>query len=307
MNTLITLVTALAVDGLFGEPPARFHPVVWMGRLVSALERRAPARESLRLWYGTVLVAVTLTCVGVPAWAVDRWLRRLGAVGAVLLGVCLKPAFAVRELLRAAERVGTALESGDLPAARQWLRWLVSRETSELEGPLLAAAAIESAAENASDSAVAPLLYFGLFGLPGAMVYRAANTMDAMLGYRNERYEWLGKVAARLDDVLNVVPARLTGGLVIAAASLTGASPEGAWRVMLRDHGLTASPNAGWPMAATAGALGLRLEKVGHYRLHAEGREPRSEDVARGVALIRGALALGVLPVAALARWSGRR
>ena len=98
MNTLITLVTALAVDGLFGEPPARFHPVVWMGRLVSALERRAPARESLRLWYGAGLVTVTLTCVGLPAWVVERGLRRLGVAGAVLLGVCLKPVRGARAL-----------------------------------------------------------------------------------------------------------------------------------------------------------------------------------------------------------------
>ena len=307
MNVLVTLFTAVTADLLWGEPPARFHPVVWMGKLVSTLERRAPEGDRARLAYGAGLVGVVLTCVGVPAWMVERALGRLGLVGAVLLGMCLKPAFAVRELLRAAERVGVALEEGDLPAAREWLRWLVSRDTSELDDPLLAAAAIESVAENASDSAVAPLLCFGLFGVPGAMVYRAANTMDAMLGYRNERYEWLGKVAARLDDALNVIPARLTGGLVVCAAGLMGGSVAGAWRAMQDDHGLTASPNAGWPMAAAAGALGVQLEKVGHYRLNANGRGAQAADVARGVARVRCALALGLLPVVVVAWWRARR
>ena len=307
MRAMTTLVTAVAIDLLWGEPSARFHPVVWVGKLVGALDRRAPAGERARLWFGASLVAVVATCVALPAWMLERVLGRCGLVGAVLLGMCLKPAFAVRELLRAAERVGAALETGDLPAAREWLRWLVSRDTSELDGPLLAAAAIESVAENASDSAVAPLLCFGLFGLTGAMIYRAANTMDAMLGYRNERYERLGKAAARLDDALNVLPARLTGVLVVCAAALTGGDAYGAWRVMRCDHGLTASPNAGWPMAATAGALGVRLEKVGHYQLNAEGRKPQAADVARGVALIKCALALGLLPVMPVLAWRGGR
>ena len=307
MNALVTLATALAVDLLWGEPPARFHPVVWMGKLVSALERRAPEGERERLLYGGWLVTVMLAGATLPAWLLERLLRRLGLAGAVLLGLCLKPAFAVRELFRAAERVGAALEAEDLPAAREWLTWLVSRDTSELPAPLLAAAAIESVAENASDSVVAPLLYFGLFGLTGAMAYRAANTMDAMLGYRTERYEQLGKAAARLDDTLNAIPARLTGGLVVCTAAVTGGSAHEAWRVMRQDGGQTASPNAGRPMAAAAGALGVRLEKVGHYRLHAEGRQPSPGDVARAVALVRGALLLGLLPVAMLAAVAAAR
>ena len=307
MNALVTLFTAIGIDLLWGEPPARFHPVVWMGELVSALERRAPAGERARLVYGAGLVGVVLACVALPAWWVERVLGRRGLLGAALLGVCLKPAFAVRELFRAAERVGVALEAGDLPAAREWLTWLVSRDTRELDAPLLAAAAIESVAENASDSAVAPLLCFGLFGLAGAMAYRAANTMDAMLGYRNERYEYLGKAAARLDDALNALPSRLTGALVTGAAALDGGSAGGAWRVMRRDAHLTASPNAGWPMAAAAGALGVQLEKADHYRLYAEGRAPAPTDVARGVTLVKTALLLGLLPLAALSWRRGRR
>jgi adenosylcobinamide-phosphate synthase len=160
------------------------------------------------------------------------------------------------------------------------LRWLVSRDTAALDAPLLAAAAIESLAENASDSVVAPLLAYALAGLPGACAYRAVNTLDAMVGYRG-RYEYLGKVPARLDDLLNIAPARLTGLLIVAAAALCGADARQAWRAMWRDHATTDSPNAGYPMAAIAGALGVRLEKAGHYCLNAGGRAPTAEDVRR--------------------------
>ncbi|MGH2355741.1 MAG: adenosylcobinamide-phosphate synthase CbiB, partial [Chloroflexota bacterium] len=202
---------AVAADLLWGEPPARVHPVVWMGRLIAALERRAPDGSSARLLYGAGMVAACLVAFTVPAWLLEQTLRRCGPAGAVLLGVCLKPAFAVRELLRATARVQTALRNDDLASARAGLRSLVSRDTANLTAPLLAAAAIESVAENCSDSVVAPLLYYGLWGLPGAVAYRVINTLDAMVGYRNQRYEHLGKAAARIDDLANVVPARLTG------------------------------------------------------------------------------------------------
>jgi adenosylcobinamide-phosphate synthase len=308
VSALVALGTAVAVDLLWGEPPAWCHPVVWMGKLIGALERRAPEGGQERLVYGAWLVAVVVATVGLTGWMVERTLGRLGVVGALLLGVCLKPAFAVRELLRAAERVAVALEGGDLPAAREHLRWLVSRDTTELEVPLLAAAAIESVAENASDSAVAPLLYFGLFGLAGAMAYRAINTLDAMLGYRTERYEYLGKAAARLDDVANVVPARVTALLLVMAAPLVSGSwddARAAWSALRRDHGRTASPNAGWPMAAAGGALGVALEKVGYYRLNGGARQPDGVDVRRGIRLVQYGLLLGSPALAVLARRRG--
>ncbi|HEU5315791.1 MAG TPA: CobD/CbiB family cobalamin biosynthesis protein, partial [Chloroflexota bacterium] len=198
-----TVGVALTVDLLWGEPPAWTHPVVWMGKLINALERQAPEDEGVRLAYGAGIVAVVAGCAAAVGSLIERAIGKSGMAGAVVLGVCLKPAFAVRELLRAAERVGAALEADDVAQAREWLRWLVSRETGDLGAPLLAAAAIESVAENASDSVVAPLLAFGAWGLGGAMAYRAVNTMDAMLGYRTPRYERLGKAAARLDDVVN--------------------------------------------------------------------------------------------------------
>ncbi len=194
-----------------------------------------------------------------------------GSYGGVILfalieGIGLKPCFALRMLAGAGRSVRLALEQGDLPAARNALQSLVSRDCSGLTAELAGAAAIESLAENLSDSVVAPLLYYTLLGLPGAAAYRLFNTFDSMIGYHGQ-YEYLGKAAARLDDVLNVLPARLTALLIIALAPLFGGSQLKAWHIWRRDAYKTASPNAGHPMAAAAGALGLQLEKVGHYTL----------------------------------------
>jgi adenosylcobinamide-phosphate synthase len=288
-------VVALAFDLLWGEPPTPLHPVVWMGKAIGALERLAPESEGVaRLVYGAVLAAVPLALFVAPAALLERALGGAGLPGVLAAGLLLKPTFAVRALFDATTAVACALESDDPTGAREGLRSLVSRETASLPPPLLAAAAIESIAENSSDSVVAPLFYYILLGLPGAVAYRVVNTLDAMVGYRTPRYERLGKVAARLDDLANLVPARLTGMLFVLAAPFAGGSGRAAWGVLRRDHRRTASPNAGWPMSAAAGALGLCLEKAGHYRLNPGARSPGAADVRRAVALTRAALILGL-------------
>jgi adenosylcobinamide-phosphate synthase len=190
-----------------------------------------------------------------------------GFVASILLeGIALKPFFAVRMLANAGQRVREHLEQDDLAAARQALQALVSRDRSQLTAELTGAAAIESLAENLNDSIVAPLFYYLLFGLPGAATYRLFNTFDSMIGYHGP-YEYLGKAAARLDDILNIIPARLTALLIIACAPLFDGKRDTALHIWRRDAYRTASPNAGHPMAAAAGALGLQLEKVGYYTL----------------------------------------
>jgi adenosylcobinamide-phosphate synthase len=302
-RTLAVPAVAVAADLLWGEPPARLHPVVWMGRLIAALERFAPPEAqgaTPRLLYGAGMAALAVAAFAAPAWAAERLLGRAGWPGALILGLLLKPAFAVRALLAATAVVGDALAQDDLPRAREGLRSLVSRDTAALPAPLLAAAAIESVTENTADSAVAPLLWFALWGLPGAVAYRVVNTLDAMVGYRTARYEHLGKASARLDDAANLVPARLAGLLFVLAAPAAGGDAVTAWRVMRRDRRITASPNAGWPMSAAAGALDVRLEKVGHYRLNPQGRPPGPADVAGALDLTRGALTLGLPLLAGL-------
>jgi len=204
---------------------------------------------------------------GRSAWGADSEGSYSGVMlYALIEGIGLKPCFALSMLAGAGRSVRLALERGDLPAARNALQSLVSRDCSGLTAELAGAAAIESLAENLSDSVVAPLLYYTLLGLPGAAAYRLFNTFDSMIGYHGQ-YEYLGKAAAWLDDVLNVLPARLTALLIIAFAPLFGGNRLKAWHIWWRDAYKTASPNSGHPMAAAAGALGLQLEKVGYYRL----------------------------------------
>ena len=298
------LLLALALDLLLGEPPARLHPVVGLGRLIGWLERRAPVGARPQLAYGAaVALGVPLLSAGVALGAERLAARCHPLLGVALAALLLKPAFAIRDLFAHVARVRRPLVAGDLDAARHHLQMIVSRDTSALSPALVAAAAVETVAENASDSVVAPLLAYAAFGLPGVWLYRAANTLDAMIGYRGH-YEYVGKAAARLDDLLNLLPARLTGLLVVAASPLglerwSGRAAAGAvgraLASMRRYHGATASPNAGWPMSAMAGAVGARLEKVGHYQLGDPGREPAPADVARAERIAGGAIALAVV------------
>lgn len=301
---LIVFGLALALDLLLGDPPNRFHPVAWMGRLIGWGERLAPgARPGIAFVYGTVwvlfgVIACTLPVVGLLVGA--RW---VGEVLYILLAaLLLKCTFTYSGLARAARSVARALLAADLPEARRLVSWhLVSRDTAVLSGELVAAATVESVAENITDGVVAPLLFFLLAGVPGAWAYRFFNTCDSMLGYHDPRHEYLGKFAARLDDVLNWLPARLTGLLMVAAAWLAGENAANAWRVMWKQHRRTSSPNAGWTMSAMAGALNVTLEKVGYYKLEG-GAEPVSADTIRRATRVAGLTValLGVILVVCL-------
>lgn len=304
---LLELAVALGLDWTCGEPPANVHPVVWLGRLVDEIDRRAPATPLARLPYGAALALAVICAAAVPAWLLTLATRAWPlSVRGLALGVALKPAFAWRSLAEHARRVLAPLEVEDLPRARAALSEIVSRPTATLDAPHIAAGAIESVAENASDSIVAPLFWYGLGGLPGVWVYRAVNTMDAMIGYRTEQYEQLGKPAAWLDDILNWLPARLTAALFLVAAAVTNADAAGGRRTLRLDGGRTASPNAGRPMAAMAGCLGVELEKVGQYRLGEGSRLPDPADLRRALDLLR-LVALMAFPLAAAIRVAALR
>lgn len=238
-----------------------------MGGCVTALERLAPRAGAVRqAAWGLATALLVPALFAAAALALQAGARRLGWAGVPLEALALKATFSLRELGRAGLRVAAALRRGAVEEARGWLRWLCSRDPARLDPAQLSAAAVESLGENTSDSVVAPLLAWALLGLPGALAYRAANTLDARIGYHG-RYEWLGKAAARLDDLWNLLPSRLTALLLLAAGRLRGADAGAGLRVLRRDRGRTESPNAGWPMAALAGLLGVALEKPGHYRL----------------------------------------
>jgi adenosylcobinamide-phosphate synthase len=296
---------ALLLDLFVGDPPNRYHPVAWMGAAIAAAERRAPRRDRMApLAFGALVVAGGAAAVAGLGCRLERAIGRLPAPWNWLAEAgLLKMTFSLRGLATAAGVVRGALEAGDLPEARRLLGWhLVSRDTAALDASQVAAATIESVAENASDGVVAPLLYYALGGLPAALAYRFINTTDAMLGYRDSAHEWLGKAPARLDDLANLLPSRVAAGLLMLAAALAGADVRRAWQILWRDGGQTASPNAGRPMSAMAGALGVELEKVGHYRLGEGLRRPEPGDIDRAVGLLNSAAVLAVFLAAALRR-----
>ena len=291
-------LVSIFLDARFGEPPTRVHPVVWMGRYLG-LKERVLGVSSLplpRLALGAAFVLVGAGGCGVLAWGLTRVLSPLPwPIELALTAALLKPLFSVSALLDAGRVVQGALEQPDLPEARRLLAWhLVSRDTADLADHEVAGAAVSSLAENLTDSVVAPLFYFALFGLPGAAVYRFVNTADAVLGYRTAELESFGKFAARTDDVLNYVPARLTAVLLAFALALSGSDARVALQGMFRDQHLTPSPNGGVTMALTAAGLGVRLGKRGVYVLNASGRAPTASDLGETRRLLRRTVALGL-------------
>ncbi|MBN1427589.1 MAG: cobalamin biosynthesis protein [Anaerolineae bacterium] len=295
LDKIAILLVALLLDAL-GDPPNRLHPVAWMGSAIDALRRRAPANHSSRqLVAGGLIACGGMSVAAGIGWLLARLIANLPRpLNWLIGGLIVKMTFSLRGLADAADEVYRALASGNLEQARRLVSWhLVSRDTSMLNEAQLAAATIESVAENTSDGIIAPLLYFIIVGLPGALAYRFANTADAMLGYRDTAREWLGKIPARLDDVLNLLPARLTALLLMAAAALTGEDVRMTLAVWQRDWNKTASPNAGHPMSAAAGALGIELAKNGQYVLGAGGRAPTAGDIGRSVRLMKTATLLG--------------
>ncbi len=284
-SSMAALVLAVCWDRFWGEPATWMHPVVWMGKLIRALSQRV-RRGSPRseFFQGTLLVLVVLFISG----SVSAWLFQVpdpGLLRLLVLTWALKSCFSCHALGQAATEVRVLLEQGDLAAARLSLRNLCSRDAADLSAAEVAAATVESVAENASDSIVAPLFYFALFGLPGAVVYRAVNTMDAMIGYHGN-YEFIGKCAARLDDLLNLIPARLTAWLLLLAGFFQFKDWRQARAIWRRDAHLTESPNAGHPMAVMAGLLRVRLAKRNHYALGDDTTPVTPGTIARAWSLV---------------------
>jgi adenosylcobinamide-phosphate synthase len=292
----IALLVAFGVDRRWGEPAPRWHPVVWMGHYLGWIGRRvaprerAPAADWRAFAFGALAWAFGAFAVALLACLLQSALLYLDEVFAgLLLGLLLKPMFSWRMLRDEVEAVEVGL-ARSLMAGRAQLGRLVSRDVTALDEDQVRESAIESLDENLNDSVVAPVFWFLLAGLPGAVIYRFANTADAMWGYRGVRagrhWEWAGKWAARADDLLSWIPARLTA-LLIAAV-------RGCWslRQLRREARRTPSPNSGWPMAAMALVLGTRLSKPGVYALNERGSVPGSADLASAVRLSGHAVAL---------------
>lgn len=303
------LLIALLVEAGFGYPGrilrAIGHPVIWMGRLISALDARLnrPALEfSERRVFGVFALAVLVVAAGLAGDVLQA------VLGVVLTGVVASSLLAQRSLYEHVARVAEALETGGLEAGREAVSHIVGRDPQSLDEAGVARAAIESLAENFSDGVVAPAFWIGVGGLPGGAIYKAVNTADSMIGHRSEKYLAYGWASARLDDLLNLPASRLSAILIVGAARFLGLDWRGAWRAVRRDAPHHRSPNAGWPEAAMAGALGLALAGPRAYGgvvvedgFMGDGRrDAGAADIRAALRLFRMADTLGVVLVALL-------
>lgn len=271
------IAAALLVDRLVGDPPAWPHPVQLLGWLISTLERswnQGTARA--RRVKGVCLVALVVLLAGGLSRALEGWLCQT-SLGIPLLIWLMSTTIAVHSLRRHALQVYTPLVAGDLPQARHFTSYIVGRDTAGLSEGGVVRAVVETVAENTSDGITAPLFYLLLFGLPGAMVYKAINTMDSMLGHKTERLLHFGWAAARLDDLANYLPARLSSLLLIVVAKVLGYDAASAWSYLWRDARKHQSPNSGWLEAGFAGALGIQLGGLNYYQGEAEWRAQMGE------------------------------
>ncbi|WP_278262642.1 cobalamin biosynthesis protein [Nocardia sp. AG03] len=291
-STAAGLLLGFALDRVFADP-RRWHPVAGFGTAAAALEERTYLDAR---WAGIAHEAVAVgSVVGIGVLAARG--------GTIATALATWTALGGRSLARAGREMADRLDADDLTAARALLPSLCGRDPSVLDADGLARAALESIAENTSDATVAPLLWGGVAGVPGLLGYRAVNTLDAMIGYRNERYRKFGWAAARVDDLANLAPARVTGALTALLAPLVGGTPAAAWRAWRRDASKHPSPNAGVVEASMAGALGVRLGGRTQYRHGAElrptlgdGPVPTTADLRRAVRMSE-AVQVGALVV----------
>lgn len=271
-DPLLLLIAGLAIDAVFGDMPWLFtvlpHPIVLAGRAIALFERklnRSSRGERRRRARGVVTVIILVGGAAALGGGL-HWACLQSPIGGAIEAFAIAVLLAQRSLYLHVAAVAQALLWGGLPAGRQAVAHIVGRDPESLDAPAVCRAAIESLAENFSDGVVAPALWYLLLGLPGLFAYKMANTLDSMIGHRSLRYRAFGWAAARFDDLLNWAPARLSGLLLVLAASFAEtADPNRAWRTMLRDARHHRSPNAGWPEAAMAGALGLALAGPRHY------------------------------------------
>jgi adenosylcobinamide-phosphate synthase len=310
----VGIALGVLLDAIVADP-RRGHPVAVFGRWAGALERKGYAASKARGVGYTAIAVAGPVLLGLVA---ERVTARRPAARVIVTALSTWASLGGTSLAREGRARATALEHGDLPAARQRLTHLCARDPAELSAPDLARATVESMAENTSDAVVAPLFWAALAGSSGVLGYRAINTLDAMVGHRSPRYLEFGWASARLDDLVNLAPARLTGLLTVACSPLVGGSPKAAWQVLRQDGGRHPSPNAGRCEASAAGALGVRLGGTNVYAgrtesrplVGAQGRAPGSADVRRAallgryVGLAGAAVAVGLS--AALSGWVRR-
>lgn len=298
---LLALILALFLDLIFGEPPERLHPTVWMGRVVTSLK---PLFKSTSMWKarlgGIVLWIICVALFAVPAFTLMTFASKyLGAAGYVVASaIILKTSFALKSWDSHAIPVAKALESKMIEEARKLGQKTVRRDLSSADEQHVVSASVETIAEGIVDGYASPIFYFALLSAPGAIAYRMINTLDSMVGYKDQEYSNLGWFSAKMDTVANYIPARITGYVMLLASGLAGENWRRAKSIFVRDRGTLESLNAGWPMSAMAGALGVRLEKAGNYGLGEADETLTASHIYRAMNIMRTTCAVFTVIVA---------
>lgn len=272
---VVALATGVGADWLFGDPPNRYHPVAWLGRLIGCFVPLLKGGAEKAKGAAFAILVVTAVALAVHfAILASMYVAGIMAL-AVASAITLKVTIAMRGMERHARAIISYLEADDIVGARQKLSMIVRRRTDDLDEQHVLSATIECVSESTVDGITSPIFYYSLFGPAGGFAYRAINTLDSMVGYKEDYFKDIGWMSATLDTAANYVPARITAFLMVVSAKILGADWKNSLGMLQRDHAKTFSPNAGYPMATMAGALRVRLEKIGHYAL-GDGQEPAS-------------------------------
>jgi len=270
IDSILILLIALLIDSILGEVPDRIHPTVWMGKIITFLKPRMrdvnPLDEKLN---GALLALFVMTLFAIPAYFILLWTRQgLGWLHYIIVAaVMLKTTFAVKCMSQYTIPIAKAIEKSDVDKAKGLLHYIVRRDPATLNERHVISAAVESIAESTTDGVTSPLFYFALFGVPGAFAYRVVNTLDSMVGYKDEAHVNIGWFSANLDTVANYIPTRIAASLMVVVAMLLRENWRESYRIMKRDRRNMPSVNAGWTISAMAGALSTQLEKPGHYKV----------------------------------------
>ena len=274
LESVVIVGFALLLDFLVGDPKTKYHPTAWMGKLIASLVPFAKNNSAKReLLGGILIVSIVVTIVSTLLVVLDVGISLLtidivSLIISIIVGsILLKTTVAIRGMQRHALAVIDAVEKGDLDSARNHLSMIVKRDTKNLDKNHILSAVLESVSENTVDGVTGPLFYYAFFGLPGAFVYRAINTIDSMIGYKTTMFKNVGWFGAKCDTILNYLPSRLTALVMVLGALILGYNWKESLYIMRRDSRKLDSPNAGFPMAALAGALGTRLEKMDYYTI----------------------------------------
>lgn len=292
IESILIVFFALLLDFTVGDPRNKFHPTAWIGSLIAKLTPHAKnSSENLEKLGGIFIILISIGIVVSLVIFVEIGINLISIdyiyiiISVIVGGVLLKSTIAIKGMEKHAIAVVTALEQDNISSARDNLSMIVKRNTKNLDKNHVYSGVLESISENTVDGVTGPLFYFAFFGLPGAFVYRVVNTADSMIGYKTDLFKNIGWFGAKCDTILNYIPSRLTGFIMVVSAMILGNNWKKSFEIMIRDGRKTESPNAGYPMAAIAGALGTKFEKLDHYSL-GDGNISFTKDHVRSAILI---------------------